>query len=83
MALTKEKLEYASHRPSHVESRMIEPYHGRMPNFLFWILLLFLCPQLATAERVSEGMETGVDLFGMFCFTALALVLSTFFLLGR
>ena len=61
LARTDLKLKYVPHSPSHVESRMVEPATGRMPNVMFWCLLLFMAPQLASATHAESEAGAGMD----------------------
>ena len=61
LARTDLKLKYVSHSPSHVESRVVEPFTGRMPNVMFWCLLLFMAPQLASATHAESEAGAGMD----------------------
>ena len=82
-ARTDRKLEYVSDSPSHVGSRPLESYRGRKTNFMFWFLLLFMAPQLVTADSANVEPEAGMDWFGTVLCTLLLLFLSTAFMVGR
>ena len=83
LARTDLKLKYVSHSPSHVESRMVEPFTGRMPNVMFWCLLLFMAPQLSSATHAESEAGAEVDWFGVMLCTFFVLILSTAFMIGR
>ena len=44
---------------------MVEPLAGRMPNVMFWCLLLFMAPQLASAAHAESEAGAEMDWFGV------------------
>ena len=83
LAHTNGVLTYVSRAgPSHVEPWHLMSIVTGNPLKFFMVMMCFFLPQVAAATE-EETMETGAGMFELIFTTAICLLLSTMFLLGR